>query len=550
MYKATEKIASFVVKKTSICKVRVMKLNSIRWRLMLSYAAIALLAAFSLGIVLRTILRNYYDRQETSYLQSRAIEIGSIASQLLAAELPQQMIQDLSQSWSFFLQARVRVLDAAGNQIADSGVPQAQQVFFLASERPFQILTMGDSVVRPATGEGLETTPPKPGQFFQIQVLRSETSAGINTQEDVIMFSPNSVGVALPADVSMNGLLDPNSGAPARRSSQVVEHQVADQRGKLLGRVILSDGPAYGDEILNNVMNGWILAGVAAVLLAALAGWLVSNRITTPLTELTRITSQMSHGDLSVRADVRSTDEIGTLGHSFNEMASRVEEMVGTLRSFVADAAHELHTPLTALQANLELARDSKNTSTRTRYLARAHEQSQRLEALVQSLLDLSRIEAAEAKSAFVPVDFIQLVREVGEQFASRAEQADRSFTMNLPEESAQVLGNDTQLRQIVINLLENSLKFTPSNGWISLNMELSSNRVTLTVADSGIGIPPEDLLHLFERFHRGRNASEYPGNGLGLAIVKAIVSAQRGNVSVQSDPGQGTSISVSLPIA
>jgi signal transduction histidine kinase len=208
-----------------------------------------------------------------------------------------------------------------------------------------------------------------------------------------------------------------------------------------------------------------------------------------------------------------------------------------------------LHTPLTALQANIELAREAKNASARTRYLSRAEEQSRRLEDLVQSLLDLSRIQAVDAKSIFEPVDLVQLVREVGEQFASRAEQADRAFTMSLLEEEVSVWGNETQLRQVMINLLENALKFTPLNGWISLNLERSSARVTLTVSDSGIGIPQEDLSHLFERFHRGRNASEYSGNGLGLAIVKAILSTHQGEVTAQSDVGQGTSISVSLPI-
>ncbi|HSL43440.1 MAG TPA: HAMP domain-containing sensor histidine kinase [Anaerolineales bacterium] len=525
-----------------------MRFDSIRWRLMLSYAAIALLAAFSLGVALRTILRDYYDRQEATYLKTRAIEIGSIASQLLQADLPPQMIQELSKSWSFMLKARVQILDSAGQQLADSGVPEAQQIFFIASERPFQ-LPVGQSVVRPAE-EGEQAVPVGPGQFFQIQVLRSGTSGGLSAQEDVILFSPGSVGVALPADESMYGLLGSDAGTPGRRSAQVVEQQIMDQDGNPLGKVILSDGPAYGDEILNNVTNGWILAGIAAVVLAGLAGWLVSTRIATPLTELTTITSRMSQGDLSARADVRSSDEIGALGQSFNEMAARVEETVGTLRSFVADAAHELHTPLTALQANIELAANERNLSTRSRYLSRAQEQGQRLEALVQGLLDLSRIEAAESRIMFAPVDIIQLTREVGEQFASRTEQADRSFTMSLPDESIDVHGNETQLRQVLNNLLENALKFTPATGWISLNVEVISDQVMLTVSDSGIGIPPEDLPHLFERFHRARNASEFPGNGLGLAIVKAIVDAHRGDVALKSDSMQGTSISVSLPVA
>lgn len=331
-----------------------MKLDSTRWRLMLSYGAIALLAAFALGLVLRGILRDYYERQEETYLRNRAIEIGSIASQLLEADVPPRMIQELTKRCSFVLQARVKILDTSGELLADSGVPESQQVFFIASERPFQ-LSVGQPAARPA-GEETEALPASPAQFFQIQVLRSETSNGIAAQEDVIMFSPEAVGVALPADETMYGLLGTDMSMSGRRSSRVVEHQLVDQQGYSMGRVNLSDGPAYGDEILNHVTNGWIIAGFAAVLPAACAGWLVSTRIATPLTELTRITSQMSQGDLSARADVRSRDEIGALGRSFNDMASRVEETVGTLRSFVADAADELRTPLTALQASIELA--------------------------------------------------------------------------------------------------------------------------------------------------------------------------------------------------
>jgi signal transduction histidine kinase len=120
---------------------------------------------------------------------------------------------------------------------------------------------------------------------------------------------------------------------------------------------------------------------------------------------------------------------------------------------------------------------------------------------------------------------------------------------MQLPEDAISVQGNETQLKQVIGNLLENALKFTPAGGWISLTLENPPNQITMTVSDSGIGIPPEDLPHLFERFHRGRNASEYPGNGLGLAIVKAIVEAHRGKVVVHSEPMQGTSIVVALPI-
>jgi signal transduction histidine kinase len=138
----------------------------------------------------------------------------------------------------------------------------------------------------------------------------------------------------------------------------------------------------------------------------------------------------------------------------------------------------------------------------------------------------------------------------VGEQFASRAEQADRLFHMNISEDIVQVLGNNTQLRQVILNLLENALKFTPRNGSISLGLEHSGKEARLSISDTGIGIPPEDMTHLFERFHRGRNASEYAGNGLGLAIVKAIVTRHGGTVTIQSEPERGTQVQVSIPVS
>jgi signal transduction histidine kinase len=230
-------------------------------------------------------------------------------------------------------------------------------------------------------------------------------------------------------------------------------------------------------------------------------------------------------------------------------MAAQVEQTVSTLRAFIADAAHELHTPLTALQTNLELARDEKTTSKRSRYLLRAQEQAQRLEALVKNLLDLSRIEATESKFDLVPVDFSQLVREVSEQFASRAEQTEHEFEVDRFEENVSVMGNPEQLRQVIINLLENALKFTPKEGRISVALEAAENEAKLAITDTGIGIPAEDLPHLFERFHRGRNASNYAGNGLGLAIVKAIVTAHAGNVNVQSGPEKGTQMIITVPL-
>ena len=344
--------------------------------------------------------------------------------------------------------------------------------------------------------------------------------------------------------------LGPNALTSDTRSRQVVTYPVHDMSGHIVGYVELSDGPACGRDILNSVAIGWPIASVVAALLAAGAGWLASRCITAPLLALTDVTSQMAAGDLSVRADVDRGDELGQLAGSFNEMAEQVEETVAGLRRFVSDASHELHTPLTALHANLELAAGEEDETERQAFIDRALDQLSRMGALSSGLLDLSRLDAGlgSAQPDHSPLNLAQLLRESSELFASRAEQAGLSFALDISEEECIVGGNAGQLRRAISNLLDNAIKFTPAGGQVSAGLECSSDRewAELWVADTGIGIPPDDLPHIFERFHRGRNAAVYAGSGLGLAMVKAIAGAHRGEVTADSTEA-GTRFSVRL---
>lgn len=520
-----------------------MNRNSIRWRLPASYAVIALLAALTLGSMMMLVLRNYYADQERQYLYGNATALQPVIEQILQSDLPEASLQDQINGLAFLSQTQIRLLDMSGNTLADSGVPDARQVVAVSGGAPMAGNVMFSAPANTLVEKGpvLVYRSDEDSPFPQMIPFGKETVPA--KRADIVLAvnaSPYGYGFVSKADFD-----------PAHRSSQSVGVLLIASNGRKLGMLEFSNGPSYGADVIESVTIAWFIASLFAIAIAAFVGWFMSKRVTRPVLALESATRQMEQGDLRVRVDLQEErqQEFLSLASSFNSMAAQVEQTVSTLREFVADAAHELHTPLTALQANLELARNEKNASTRTRYLSRAQEQSRRLEVLVNNLLQLSRIEAVESKTGFAPVDFIQLVREVGEQFASRAEQADRSFTMELPNEDVDVQGNETQLRQVIINLLENALKFTPASGWIALDVKPSSDQVILTVSDSGIGIPPEDLPHLFERFHRGRNVSEYPGNGLGLAIVKAIVNAHKGDVAVQSEPGQGTSISASLPI-
>jgi signal transduction histidine kinase len=316
-----------------------------------------------------------------------------------------------------------------------------------------------------------------------------------------------------------------------------------------LGYVQISQGPAYGRAILSSVFLGWLIASLFAVLLAAGVGWIISRRITAPLLALTGVTGRMAKGDLSARATVTGRDEVGFLAHSFNEMASRVEETVLTLRHFVADAAHEIHTPLTALNTNLELAASEGDDSARSTFIEHAQQQLKRLETLTNNLLNLSRLETGSTRDEPSIVDITALVQQTSELYASQAEQKGILFTSELPAEKVVVRASAPQLRHALENLLENAIKFTSENGAITVGVSQNQNLVKLWVKDTGIGIPSEDLPHVFSRFHRGRNAAAYPGSGLGLAILKAIAERHQGQVQVESQLGQGTYFAMQLPL-
>jgi len=514
--------------------------RSIRSRLALSFAGIALVAAIALGAVLLTILRDYYSDQELNYLHVNAQSVSKVVGAMMSAHASHDEVQSQVESLAFLTLTRIRVYSLDEQALYDSGSPQDLKVNLGVVKQTF--LQSNDPLPRDKIFISVGGSPNGDLPFPQAE---SRPVPEDLASKNVFVYQSNK------ADGSAYGFalkLPGEAASVGGRSNLQLAVPLQDPKtNNKLGFVEVSEGPAYGSAVLASVARGWVFSSAIAVLFAAAVGWYISRRISAPVLALSDATTRMMQGDLSSRADIKSRDEFGQLGRSFNEMASQVEETVGTLRSFVADAAHELHTPLTALQTYLELARDERNASERNQYLARVHDQGQRLEALVKSLLNLSRIEADE--SIFASVDFSQLVQEVSEQFASRAEQTRHEFEITWLEENISVLGNTEQLRQVIINLLENALKFTPTKGRISVALEHIQGEAKLTVSDTGIGIPKEDLPHLFERFHRGRNASNYAGNGLGLAIVKAIVTAHEGDVSVQSGPGEGTQMSVFIPI-
>jgi signal transduction histidine kinase len=252
----------------------------------------------------------------------------------------------------------------------------------------------------------------------------------------------------------------------------------------------------------------------------------------------------MSTGDLSVRAEIDRQDELGQLARSFNRMARQIETTVATLRNFVADAAHEMNTPLTALRTNLELASRDKAGDAQ---LSAALEQAARLENLNDDLVQLSRLEGGIGLEGAGPVDLAGLAKRLGESYAAQAEQAGLDFELVVSTRPLIVNGDQELLIRAMNNLVDNAIKFTLQGGHVALTLDSSDSWAWIEVTDSGIGIEEADLDLVFGRFHRGRNAAAYPGSGLGLAISQSIVNAHGGRIEVASQPGR-TRVKAYLP--
>jgi signal transduction histidine kinase len=289
-------------------------------------------------------------------------------------------------------------------------------------------------------------------------------------------------------------------------------------------------------------------------------GLLVSGRLTRPLHELTQATSEMSGHDLSIRAPVHGEDEIGQLARQFNRMAERLEASFSelaaerdTLRRFIADASHELRTPITALRNFIELLQGAAahDPEARREFLTESEAQLERMAWITGNLLNLSRIEAGLVTLDIAEHDARDLITATAAAFRAQAEERGIILTYALPEEPLLVRCDRHRIELALSNLLDNARKFTPPGEQVQIGVARDDETVRLWVEDSGAGIAPEDLPHVFDRFYRGRrqDASTQVGSGLGLAIVRGIVQAHGGRVAAASRPGQGTRFTLELPV-
>jgi two-component system sensor histidine kinase BaeS len=317
--------------------------------------------------------------------------------------------------------------------------------------------------------------------------------------------------------------------------------------GQTVGTVRLTF--AAGAAAGRTVAWSWIAAAAAAALLVALAAsWFVSRRITAPLVTMARAARAFAGGDRGARAGIRPPGELGQLARAFDAMAEDVERADRVRRQLAADVAHELRTPLAGLQAGLEELRDGLREPDR-RGLASLHDQSLRLGRVVDDLAELSAAESAALTLHRSTVDLSEVARVAlaGQEPGLRA-----AGLVVAADLDGQVLvrGDPDRLHQAIANLLTNAARYCRAGDRVELSVAAADSLGLVRVADTGPGIDPDALPHVFERLWRGPGSRSVAGSGIGLAVVRELVAAHGGTVDADSTPGRGSAFTIRLPLA
>jgi two-component system sensor histidine kinase BaeS len=336
----------------------------------------------------------------------------------------------------------------------------------------------------------------------------------------------------------------PRNGGPATLTRPIVVD------GEEVGTVVIrfpagSELSAPEAAALDALERIVLIGSVVAVLLAVLVATLVARRLTRPIRRMTTAASAIERGDLDARVGGSGPAELGDLANAFDRMAGALAREAELRRGLVADVAHELRTPVTILQGNLEEMVDGSLPATPIR-LGSLHDEVLRLGRIVQDLETLAAAEAAGLELHRRTVDLAEVAGDAAsllEPWFSAAE-----VRLRPALSSVTVDGDPTRLNQIVTNLLTNALKFTPGGGAVEMVVRGDDGEAVLEVADTGPGIPSDELSHIFERFWRGSTARTTGGSGIGLSVVSELVHAHAGTVEATNAQGAGARFTVRIP--
>jgi signal transduction histidine kinase len=505
---------------TSVSRLRFVSLRS---RLFAAFVGVLLLSLVLTGATFWGEIRIYNTQQVQSDLQTSAPGVFTLVKRSLIryAYRSQATLQSLRSELTGIARdagVRVLIIDYC-NHIAIDTNSSANLVTLRASRVPASCSAVLDDMAGP-------TTP---------RVLNLEPSCTQVRQTSRLPGGGNSFYRACSAsfDAALQGTASP----------------------LLVRSIIIAKSPAGIDQqALNSILPKLAAAGLLAVMLTLLVVVLIVRAITRPLRSITVASEQMARGDYDQRVPEERKDEVGQLARSFNRMATEVSTARERQRQFIANISHDLKTPLTSIVGFSQILADSDEVTgdpTQRRAVQVINEEARRLQRLTQDLLDLSRLEAGQLRLRRAPIDLNELVGRALARYGDLPAYADLRFRDERSEGALPVWGDADRLMQVMVNLLDNAVKFCDAGGTVTVNTARLDRRAVLTVSNTGAGIAAEDLTRVFKRFYRTDHsrATRTGGTGLGLAIVREIVAAHGGKIEAQSETGNWTRFVISLPL-
>ncbi|NQU19445.1 HAMP domain-containing protein [bacterium] len=472
--------------------------HRIIWKFLNAYIVLIIVAIFVLNFFVSLKLRDYYELQISERLKDNVVLLSDIVNKDLA-ERNQEAIQRKTKVLADELQLRITVIDNKGGVLGDS---EKDPLLMESHSNRLEVIRALESGV--GESNRFSDTSGYNMKYVAAPVVKNSQIIGV-------------VRVALP-------LIQ-------------VEAQI-----RFIYRIVL-------------------MGGLVAVVIALIIGYITSKRITNPIRKMQGIAQSISQGNFNERIDIKTKDELEELAKSLNKMADRLQTQIDNLKKmdrvrtdFVANVSHELKTPLTSIKGFIETLEDGAidDKQNAKRFISIIKKHADGLSNIINDLLSLSELELDKDTLRKENFDLKDLIEEVslgfGHAISSKHHKFEKDFTGN----SFNVRADKTKIEQVLVNLIDNAIKYTKEEGIVKISLVNNSDRFSIIVEDNGIGIPQDHIKRIFERFYRVDKARSRSlgGTGLGLAIVKHIVALHSGDIAIESQIDKGTKVTISLPKA
>jgi signal transduction histidine kinase len=503
--------------------------TSIRTRLTFSHLAVIIVAMSFSGFLLLSLLERYFLQAMEDSLVAQA---RITAQALIPGAMTEGPAVETSSSAFNTLQQQASNLSLQTQNVAPpaEGLSWGDLDLTYLANASLQLSSQLDTRIRILDAQGT----------VLVDSRQEEPSADLRA--DTL------VGQALEGEYASR--IGPASGAQETTMHLAMPVLV---EGQLVGVIYLSQPLRDVTAVLHDLRTRWLLSTAIALVLSGVVGWLLSRAIASPLRQLTAAADAVARGQFDQQVPVRSCDELGRLSQAFNEMTARLRAARQMQVDFVANVSHELRTPLTAIKGSVETLRDGAvdDPEVRDRFLEAVEGETDRLIRLVNDLLILSRADSEALNLQREAVDLAQLVRATVSRMAPQAEARGLVCRVETRPDSLLAWADSDRIEQVLVNLVDNAIKYSRPRGTVTVRVDGGHGHpVRVQVQDEGVGIPAEELARIGQRFYRADKARSRieGGSGLGLAIVQALVQAHGGQLWLESQEGQGTLVTFTLP--